>query len=326
MTTPSSVPAVSFFYALCVRIFSPFRPSSCFLRFVSVLLVTAALTLASGCPRPAPTAAASTIPRIVSLAPNLTEIVCAIGAADCLVGRTEVCNHPSNLVARVPVVGGFGRPWLEPLLEQKPTLVLSVDLEDKSLDATFDRLGIVHRQIACRQLREIPAAIRTVGQLAGRGAVANDLARAIESDLRRAAAEQPPLNRRPRVFIEIWGDPLMTAGRHAFVSELVTLAGGRNLGDELPGDFAIVSPEWVLQRNPDVILCLYPGVDHSARKAVLARLGWQSLHAAQQGRVQDEFYLDPILRPGPRVLEGVKQIRQAIEKNDTPKKSGHEER
>ena len=108
----------------------------------------------------------------------------------------------------------------------------------------------------------------------------------------------------------------MTAGRNSFVSELVALAGGRNMGDDLACNYGAVSPEWVLTRNPDVILCLYPGADHHARKTVLSRLGWRSLRAALNNRVYDEFSLDTILRPGPRVLDGVEQLRRAIADNN----------
>ena len=286
-------------------------------RVASACLALGILALVPSCNRSAPQPShdvVSPTPRIVSLAPSLTEIVCAVGAADRLVGRTDVCNYPSNLLVHVSVVGGFGRPYLEPLLAQKPTLVLDVDLEDKSLGATFERLGIGHQHIACRRLADIPPAVRTIGRLAGRSDAGNALARSIELGIRnrRAVVEQLPPDQRPLVYVEIWGDPQMTAGRNSFVSELVALAGGRNMGDELANDYGTVSTEWVLTRNPTIILCLYPNADHRARKAVASRLGWQTLRAVQNGRVYDDFNLDTILRPGPRVLDGVEQLRRAI--------------
>jgi iron complex transport system substrate-binding protein len=279
--------------------------------------------LASGCHRNAPqppSAVATGTPRIVSLAPNLTEIVCAVGGANRLVGRTEVCNYPANLLVNVPVVGGFGRPYLEPLLAQKPTLVLDVDLEDKALGAAFERLGIGRQHIACRRLADIPPAVRTIGQLAGRIDAGNALADSIESGIRnrRVALAQMPPEQRPLVYVEIWGDPPMTVGKNSFVSELVALAGGRNMGDELAHDYAAVSTEWVLTHNPDIILCLYPSDGHHARTTVASRMGWQTLRAVQNGRVYDDFNLDTILRPGPRVLDGVEQLRRAIAESNSP--------
>ena len=282
---------------------------------IQILLCLTACLILVGChrpPPPAPVQAAQA--RIVSLAPSLTEIICAVGGADQLVGRTDVCNYPPNLLTHVPVVGSFGRPYLEPLLAQKPTLVLEVDLENQSLGAMLKRLGITRQHIDCRCLSDIPNAVRTIGCLTGRSDAGQALATAIASGIssQQAQVARLPPAQRPLVYVEIWGEPLMTAGRHSFVSELVTLAGGRNLGDELAHDYGTVSTEWVLTRNPDIILCLYPTVAHHARQAVLSRLGWQTLRAVQKARVYDEFNLDTLLRPGPRVLEGVDQLRQVI--------------
>ena len=288
------------------------------LSFACAFLATTALLLAAGCHRAAPPAmpagSATNALRIVSLAPSLTEIVCAVGGADRLVGRTDVCNHPSNLVAVVPIVGSFGRPHLEPLLAQRPTLVLDVDLEDKTMGPTLDRLGIGHRRIPCQHLADIPVAIHVIGRLVGRAEAGDVLARSIDLRVRNrlAAVASVPLEQRPLVYVEIWGDPLMTAGRTSFIAELVRLAGGRNLGDELANDYGTISSEWVLRRNPEVILCLYPGPEHQARTRVAARLGWQTTRAVQSGRVYGDFDLDTILRPGPRVLDGVEQLRRAI--------------
>jgi len=105
----------------------------------------------------------------------------------------------------------------------------------------------------------------------------------------------------------------MIAGRDSFVSDLVGLAGGRNLGDELPREYATVSSEWVIEHNPDIILCMYHGANAPVRQTVMLRNGWQSIHAVKSGRVYDAFDLDTILRPGPRVLDGIEQLRQVVE-------------
>ena len=104
----------------------------------------------------------------------------------------------------------------------------------------------------------------------------------------------------------------MTAGRNSFVAELVTLAGGRNLGDELTQDYVTVSTEWLLQRDPDLIICLYPGALRTQYAATNKKLGWAALRAVQAGRVYSDFTIDTILRPGPRVLDGIEQLRQVI--------------
>ena len=277
------------------------------------------LLLTAGCTRndthqPVPIAGV----RVVSLAPSLTEIVAAVGGADRLVGRTDVCNYPPAVVARVPIVGAFGRPFLEAVAAQKPTVLLDVGLEDETQAASLARLRVARRHITCQRLDDIPAAIRTVGGIVARQNAADSLAHQIETVIweRRATLAKTPAAKRPLVFAVIWSDPLIVAGRKSFVSELVTLAGGRNLGDDLPRDYAEVSMEWVLERNPDIVLCLFHDASQHARQAVLTRAGWQTLRAVQTGQVYDAFDLDTILRPGPRVLDGVNQVQRAIEKGN----------
>jgi iron complex transport system permease protein len=287
-------------------------------RFTLVLGGVLFVALLAGCRRgmpggTTPTPATSPV-RVVSLAPSLTEIVCAVGAADCLVGRTTACNYPPEVVTNVPVVADFGRPFLEALAAQRPTLALEVDLEDPAVGAALARLGIERRHVPCERLDQIPGAIRAVGELVGRPAEAERLAAGIEAGIRqrRLAAAVVAPEQRPLVHAEIWGDPLMIAGRNSFVSELIALSGGRNLGDELASDYPTVSPEWVIGRNPDAILCLFHGAGHRARQMVMARTGWNGVRAVQTGRVYDGFGLDTILRPGPRVLEGADQLRRAV--------------
>ncbi len=283
-------------------------------------LLLAALLLAAGCGRPAESARRSGRPvaagplRVASLAPSLTEIVYALGGESVLVGRTDVCNYPPAAITNVPIVGSFGRPSLDALVAQQANLVLVVDLDDKGTTGLMNRLGLRPVRVPCQQLDQIPSAIRTVGELIGHVPAAEQLAGSITAGVaaqRQSVASLPAP--RPRVFVELWSNPLMTVGRGSFVAELVTLAGGHNLGDELTSEYANVAPEWVLARDPEVIFCLYMGDRGVAAARVRQRLGWQHLAAVRNGRIYDRFDLDVICRPGPRVLSAIAQFQQALQ-------------
>ena len=279
------------------------------------------LILTGGCQKPAAVSsgATATPPRVVSLAPSLTEIICAIGAADLLVGRTSACDYPPEVVKHVPVVGGFGAPSLERLLAVKSSLVLDVALADEVTGRKIENLGIRRQRINCSTLDSIPKAILSVGRALGREEKASQVAGAFRTELARLRREQPPAGKRPTVFVEIWPDPVMTAGRKSLVSELVTLAGGRNIGDELTQEYARVSTEWTVARDPEVVLCLYDVTAAKAQAANQERTGWKTMRAVRNGRVYSGFDLNLLLRPGPRVLLGVPLLRNCLQANPLPK-------
>ena len=250
--------------------------------------------------------------RVVSLAPSVTEIVCAVGGAGLLVGRTSACDYPPESVTKVPIIGGFGAPSLERLIAARPTLVLDVDLADDTLATQLQAAGLRRERVRCRGLADIPDALLQVGALLHREQVAGGLAESLRTQIAALRREDTAVTNRPAVYVEIWNDPLTTVGRGTFISDLVHLAGGRNLGDEVEREYFTVSPEWVLARNPDVILCFYMTPDAGARALVLKRSGWQHLGAIRRGAVYDGFDNNVVLRPGPRVLEGIKAIRRAL--------------
>ena len=285
---------------------------------IAVALLAAALILV-GCGR-APAERSTrgeTVPRIISLAPSVTEMLFAIGAGSNLVGRTDVCNWPPEAAA-VPVVGSFGRPSIEAILRQRPTLVLTVDLEDERILDPLARAGIAHRRIACETLDDIPAAIRAAGSLARAEAAAAVLADNFAGELSRlraAGSSAASDGSRPQAFVEIWGDPLMTAGRRSFVAELVRLAGCDNLGDAVDGAYVTVSPEWVIIRDPEIIFCLYMTTGTQAVQRVAGRVGWQAVRAVRRGTVYDGFDTDLLFRPGPRVLEGIAALQTCVKRS-----------
>lgn len=285
-------------------------PGSIRLRALWGLCATMA-ALVSGCgPAPAPRPDAPV--RVVSLAPNLTEIVCAVGAADTLVGRTDFCTYPPNVVSNVPVIGGFGQPSLELLVAARPTHVIEVDLEDETIGRRIGELGIAHRRIPCRSLDDIPRAIHEVGRIVRHSGEADAMAAQMAARIGQLRST-PASTNAPRVFVEIWSDPLMTAGRDSFVADLIRLAGGRNVGDAAEQDYYEVSNEWVITQNPDVIVCLVMAGTVPARELAMKRPGWDVIRAVRAGRVYDRLPHDILTRPGPRVLDGIEQLRMAIQ-------------
>ncbi len=252
--------------------------------------------------------------RIISLAPNLTEIVCAIGAGHLLVGRTSVCNYPPETVASIPVVGGFGTPSIETLTALKPTLILDIDLLDEAVGNKIDELGLHRERILCASLKDIPEAIRKIGRLSQHENEAGDLANTIMNRLTTLEPAAVPASGQLSVFVEVASDPLFTIGKSSFISELVRIAGGKNIGDEAAEQsYFQITPEWVIARDPDIIICLGPSGAIPAREAVIKRSGWENVNAVKTGHVYDNLNADVISRPGPRVLEAIEQLRAIIQ-------------
>jgi len=251
--------------------------------------------------------------RIVSTAPNLTEIVFAVGAGGLLAGRTDVCDYPPD-AARVPVVGGFASPRLEPLLAVNPTHVLENTLVDASVKDHLDTLKIPLVHIPCSRLGDIPEAILQIGELTRRDAQAQSLAEHIRTGIARThAANETHGAPRPSVLLLFAPDSPITTGTDTFVSDLLTLAGGDNAAAEAGGTgYFRISLEWLLTRDPDIILCLFDTQDKDPASAFASRTGWQSLKAVRTGRVKTVADLDTVLRPGPRVLEGLEQLKACL--------------
>ena len=251
--------------------------------------------------------------RIVSLAPNITEAVCAVGAADLLVGRTSVCNYPPQVMDTVPVIGDFGVPSLEMLAKVRPTLVLDCDLADESVGLRIDAMGIRRQRIACSTLDDIPGMLREIGVLTGHETEGNALADKISSRLTELRS-QSKKGHIPRVYAEVWHDPMTTTGSGTFISDIIALAGGRNIGDAARREYFQISAESVISAEPEVILCLYMEKQAGAAEAVKQRPGWQHLAAVRNDDVYDSLNNDILLRPGPRVLEGVEMLKKCFEK------------
>jgi iron complex transport system substrate-binding protein len=120
-----------------------------------------------------------------------------------------------------------------------------------------------------------------------------------------------PQDKRVRVFVEIWYEPLMTAAKGSFVDELITLAGGVNIAHDLIRPYCNFSAEKVISLNPQCIILAY--MDRQAPlELVRQRFGWERTDAVRNGRVFSDINPDILLRPGPRIVQGLEEIYQKL--------------
>ena len=251
-------------------------------------------------------------PTIISLAPSITEMLCAIGAEEQLVGRTSACDWPKE-VEKVSVVGAFGKPSLEVIAGLSPDLVIDTDLADENMGERITELGIRREKLTVRGPENIPPALRKLGKLTGNAERADSLAHAIEKGLEKLMSKPVTSTSRPKVYMEIWDDPLWTGGKSSYVSALITYAGGRNIGDAVEKEYFEVSPEWIIKQNPDIIACMYMSREADVAEKVSSRPGWEHILAVKNNRIYDNFDNNIFLRPGPRALQGIAQLRRLID-------------
>ena len=290
----------------------------------SLALIIIAACLAGGCARQHPHSALtlvddagrrvalSAVPnRVVSLGPSITETVYALGQQDRLVGVTSWCNYPPE-ASRKTVVGDATSFNPERLLALAPDLVIMAGTAQSPALERLEALGIPALVLDPRTPDDIIADIELVGRALDTGLRADSLASGMRASLGRFrdSADLVPAGRRPTVFAEIGSTPLFAAGPRSFLGQMIALAGGRAVPDDLPQDYAAVNPERVIGQDPDIILVLHP---MATRGDVITRIGWSRIAAVRNDRVHDGIDLDIVLRPGPRFLQGVDQLRMIID-------------
>jgi iron complex transport system substrate-binding protein len=247
-------------------------------------------------------------PRLVSLAPNLTEIAYAAGAGSLLVGTVEFSDYPEAAQA-VPRVGDAWRVDPERVLELRPDAVLVWPTGTPATTISRLRsLGLNIVEVPTQSLADVPRALRQVGRLAGTLPVAERSARDFETRVARQRARyalRPPLS----VFIQIDDEPVYTVnGRHV-ISEIVVLCGGRNVFADLPQLAPPIAAEAVLAADPQVIL----STDDTIANPLELWNRWPRLRAVRYGNVF-KLSSDLVTRASPRLAQGVEVTCSALER------------
>ncbi|MGA1561838.1 MAG: cobalamin-binding protein [Gammaproteobacteria bacterium] len=247
--------------------------------------------------------------RIISLAPDFTEILFAIGAGDRVIGAVDYSDFP-DAARSIPRIGSSARFDFERIISLQPDLILAWRGGNPAAQIEGLRaLKLPVFELQTRRLQDVPRVTRTIGQLVGESEAAENTATLFEasiSNLRQRYASRRALP----VFYEIWHQPLQTIGGEQILTEVLALCGGHNIFAELESLAPQVSLEAVMQLEPEVIL-FTPEVGKLAESKARWR-AWNAIPAVER----DQMYaLDPDLlhRAGPRLVQGAEQLCQALE-------------
>ncbi len=251
--------------------------------------------------------------RIVSLLPSNTEILFAVGAGEQVVGVTSYCNYPPEATDRQQIGGiTIQSISIEAVVALEPDLVLASGSQ-RQLIPVLAAAGLTVVALEPATLEDIYANLQLVGQITGHPAQAEviiaDMRRRVEAVQANIAAV--PASERPTIFYEVWDEPLMTAGPHTFIGQMIDLAGGQNIFADVEEDWPQVSPEIIVQANPAVILGPTSHAEALAAEQIKNRPGWADIAAVQNNRI----YLldqDMVSRPGPRLIIVLEEMARAL--------------
>jgi iron complex transport system substrate-binding protein len=251
-------------------------------------------------------------PRYISLAPAATEILFSLGLDEEIVAVSSFCNYPPAARDKEKI-GSFSQPNREKILSLRPDIIFATGLEQAPAVNDLRRLGFRVVVSDPETIDALFASIREIGNLTRRETEADRLIEsmratidAVERSCGRVAPEQ-----RPQVFVELWHEPLMTAGKGSLVDEVLRRAGGVNIASDTPRPYSMFSPEAVIARNPDFILFAY--MDPAAPAARLRRrAGWDRVRAVLTGNLIDDIDPDIILRPGPRLAQAIELLHRKL--------------
>ena len=248
------------------------------------------------------------VDRVISLAPNLTEIVFAVGGGDRLVGNTTYCDYPAE-AKTIAKVGDSMQPSLERIIALRPQVVL---ISTASQLETFTQ-QLKDRNIAVfvtdpHDLEGIFRSIEHVGQILGQTEQTSQLVKTLRG--RISAVEQAVQRSKPvRVFYQVSGEPLYAAGRDSYVTDLLRRAGAVSVTADVPGAWPKYSNESALAAKPEAII-LPTGGSMGAANATIAE-ALRNSPAARDGRVY-KINDDHLARPGPRVVDGIEAMARAL--------------
>ncbi|MET4076344.1 helical backbone metal receptor [Hymenobacter sp. UYCo722] len=248
--------------------------------------------------------------RVLALAPSMTEMLFAVADTATIVARCPQDNYPAA-VYRKPVVNNYPLD-MEKLVLLKPDVVFTVEGITSVDDAQrLQQLGIPVYYLRFRRVEDVFKAMEEVGRLLGRSAQGHRMADSLRQNLKAltvSAARQPA--KRPRVLAITWQDPIYCYGQNTLFTDEIRLAGGQNaVAETFPQPYPALTREYILKLNPDVLLGgSFEKLDSTFFKNYPELKRISAYHNRRVYPITGNL----LERPGPRVVESVRELRELI--------------
>ena len=248
--------------------------------------------------------------RIIALAPSISEIIFALGEENRLVGVTRFTNYPSE-ADRLPKVGSYVHLDIEKIVALKPDICIAV--KDGNPREVIDRLQSLNIPVYAVDPRNIDAVMESllkIGELLDAGEKATYLVNDMQSRIERVKHKVGGIDYRPRVFFQIGISPIVSAGSHTFIDELIRFAGGINIAAG-PVTYPRFSREQVLVMAPEVFIITSMARDKVFEKVKAQWRRWPDLPAVKNDRIVlvDSDLFD---RASPRIVDALELLAKLI--------------
>jgi iron complex transport system substrate-binding protein len=243
--------------------------------------------------------------RVISLAPNMTEMIFALGAGSKIVGNTLYCNYP-EAAQKITKVGDMISIDYEKILNLKPDLIfITVEGNAKDGYEKLNRLGFKVFVSNPRNYAGIKKTFRDLGIIFGSKNLVNTIIKNWDERFEQITEQTKKYPPKTAMFI-IGSNPIILAGKNTFINELMKSVGLTNIANDSPLNYPIFSREEIIKRNPDFII-ITGMLSGESKKIISIYKEWKSLKAVQNNNV---IVVDPdlFLRPGPRFIEALEDL------------------
>ena len=251
--------------------------------------------------------------RIVSMSPNLTEILFALGLDEKIVAVSNNSDYPPA-AADKDKVGTFWQPNIEAVIAAKPDLVITLGFDQqRNLARRLKRIGYNSLTLNIEKVSELFEAIERIGEATGSQSQANGLVRGIIRKLDNLSA-LVGTNDEVRVLWVVQRDPLRVAGRNTFVNEMIELAGGKNAIAQTVHKYPPIGAEQVIACGVDVIIEPAMGQDDLTCQQDRALRYWSRFRNVPAVKNRRVYVINgnTVSRLGPRLYEGVETIARCL--------------
>jgi len=180
----------------------------------------------------------------------------------------------------------------------------------KAAESLEDR-GVPVILLDPKNVQDILDNILLVGKATGKEAEAKKLVEEMKKRIDYVISQTRNVTYTPKVYYEVWHDPLMSIGPGTWIHELIKLAGGSNIFSDAKVKYPKVSPESVIARNPEIIIIKHGYMGGVAKDEIVKRPGWNAIDAVKNGKIY-EVDENILIRPGPRIVEGLETLAKII--------------